>query len=77
MLKYKINVMDALEKKGFNTYIAKKTKIISQDTLRKIKKRDTNISMESLNRICMILDMQPEELIEYIEDEAEKRKYKI
>lgn len=37
MLKYKINIADALERKGFNTYKAKTTKILSQDTLKKSK----------------------------------------
>ncbi len=68
MLKYKINVADALERKGFNTYKAKTSKILSQDTLKKIKR-------ESINRICMILDMQPKDLIEYVESEEEKKKY--
>lgn len=77
MLRYKINVADALERQGFNTYKAKTTKILSQDTLRKIKNEDTNISLESVNRICMILDMQPKDLIEYVESEAEKNKFKI
>lgn len=77
MLKYKINVADALDRKGFNTYKAKTTKILSQDTLRKIKNEDTNISLESLNRICILLDMQPKDLIEYVEDKEEKEKYKI
>lgn len=75
MLKYKINIADALERKGFNTYKAKTTKILSQDTLKKIKNEDTNISLESINRICIILDMQPKDLIEYVEDENEKKKY--
>jgi putative transcriptional regulator len=77
MLRYKINVADALERRGFNTYKAKTTKILSQDTLKKIKNEDTNISLESVNRICMILDMQPKDLIEYVESEAEKNKFKI
>ena len=76
MLKYKINIADALERKGFNTYKAKKTKILSQDTLKKIKEENTNISLESLNRICILLDMQPKDLIEYVEDKEEKNKYK-
>lgn len=75
MLKYKINIADALERKGFNTYTAKTTKILSQDTLKKIKNEDTNISLESLNRICIILDMQPKDLIEYIENKEEKKRY--
>lgn len=75
MLKFKINIADALERKGFNTYKAKTTKILSQDTLKKIKNEDTNISLESLNRICILLDLQPKDLIEYVEDEEEKKRY--
>ena len=75
MLKYKIDIANALERKGFNTYRAKTTKILSQDTLKKIKKEDTNISLESINRICMLLYMQPKDLIEYVEDAEEKKKY--
>lgn len=77
MLRYKIDIANALERKGFNTYTAKTTKLLSQDTLKKIKNEDTNISLESINRICIILDMQPKDLIEYIEDEEEKRKFKF
>lgn len=77
MLRYKINIADALERKGFNTYKAKTTKLLSQDTLKKIKNEDTNISLESINRICLLLDMQPKDLIEYIETEEEKEKFKI
>lgn len=77
MLRYKINIADALERKGFNTYKAKTTKVLSQDTLKKIKNEDTNISLESINRICLLLDMQPKDLIEYIETEEEKEKFKI
>lgn len=77
MLKYKINVADALARKGFNTYKAKTSKILSQDTLKKIKAEDVNISLESVNRICMILDMQPKDIIEYVEDEEEKKKYNL
>lgn len=77
MLRYKIDIADALKRKGFNTYKAKTTKILSQDTLKKIKNENTNISLESLNRICIILDMQPKDLIEYVEDKEEKKKYKF
>lgn len=77
MLRYKINIADALERKGFNTYKAKTTKVLSQDTLKKIKNEDTNISLESINRICLLLDMQPKDLIEYVETEEEKEKFKI
>ena len=79
MLRYKIDIADALDRKGFNLYKAKTTKLLSQDTLKKIQREDTNISLESLNRICLILDMQPKDLIEFKateEEEETKKKYK-
>lgn len=67
MLKYKFNVGDALERAGFNTYKAKTSGLLSQDTLKKIKNEDTNISAKSLNNLCMILDMQPKDIFMYEE----------
>ena len=40
MLKYRFNVGDALERAGFNTYKAKTSGLLSQDTLKKIKNKD-------------------------------------
>ena len=39
MLKYKINIADALERKGFNTYKAKTTKTFKPGNTKKNKKR--------------------------------------
>ena len=72
MLKYKFNVGDALDRVGFNTYKAKTSGILSQDTLKKIKKEDTNISLKAINSLCMILDMQPKDLLIYEETDTEK-----
>nr|WP_143115887.1 helix-turn-helix transcriptional regulator [Marvinbryantia formatexigens] len=65
MIKYKFDVGKALETAGMTAYKAQKTGVLSQDTWRKIKHGNANISMESLNRICAILHMQPEHLIYY------------
>ena len=67
MLKYKFNVGDALERAGFNMYKAKTTGLLSQETLKKIKNEDTNISAKSLNSLCLILDMQPKDKFIYEE----------
>ena len=72
MLKYKFNVGDALDRAGFNSYKAKTSGILSQDTLKKIKKEDTNISLKAINSLCMILDMQPKDLLIYEETDTEK-----
>jgi len=76
VLKYKIDIGDALERIGFNAYKAKTTKLLSQDTLKKVKSDDTNISLKSLNSICMLLDMQPKDLLMYVETEEEKENLK-
>lgn len=67
MIKFRFNVGDALDRAGFNTYTAKKTGILSQDTLKKIKNEDTSISLEAINKLCIILDMQPKDILEYEE----------
>lgn len=74
MIKYKFEVWQALETAGMTAYKAQKTGVLSQDTWRKIKQGNANISMESLNRICAILHMQPEHLIYYDRDEDEENK---
>lgn len=74
ILKYKFNVGDALERVGVNLYKAKTTNVLSQNTLKKIKNEDTTISLESLNRVCVILDMQPKDIIMYVEDAEERKK---
>lgn len=73
MLKYKFNVGEALERAGLNMYKAKTTNVLSQNTLRKIKNEDTSISLDSLNKVCTILDMQPKDIIIYVENEEEKK----
>lgn len=71
MLKYKFDVGDALERAGFNSYKAKTSGLLSQDTLKKIKNEDTNINMKSVNNLCLILDMQPKDLFIYEESPAD------
>lgn len=73
MIKFKFDISSALKTAGMTAYKAKKTGILSQDTWRKIKNNDTNISMESLNRICAILHMQPEHILYYEGDSEEEK----
>ena len=72
MLKYKFNVGEALERAGLNMYKAKTTKVLSQNTLKKIKNEDTNINAKSINNLCAILDMQPKDIFIYEETEEDR-----
>ena len=71
MIVFKCDVAAALESAGVTSYTAVKNGLLSVDTWRKIKKNDANISMKSLNKICIILNMKPEHLITYKLDEKE------
>ena len=74
MIKYKINVYDALERAGHTTYTLQRKSGLSADVIQKIKNNDSNISIKSLDKICALLDMQPKDIIFYIEEPAEKEK---
>ena len=74
MLEYKINVIQELEKVGINTTIARKTGIFAQETMTKFKNKDTSISLDNLNRLCCLLEMQPRDIIKYVETEQDREK---
>lgn len=73
MIKYKINIADALERVGFNTYKAKTSGLLSQDTLKKLKNEDTTVSLKSLNNLCVILNMELKDIVSFTMSEEEKR----
>ena len=74
MIEYKIDVIDELKKIGINTTTAKKSGIFAQDTMRKFKNKDTSISLDNLNRLCCVLEMQPRDIIKYVETDIDREK---
>ncbi len=74
LLQYKINIIKELNRIGINTTTAKKSGIFAQDTMRKFKDGDTNISLEVLNRLCCILEMQPRDIIKFVETDEDREK---
>ena len=74
MLEYKIDVINELRKAGINTTKAKKTGIFGQATMKKFKENDTSISLDNLNRLCCILEMQPRDIIKYVETDEDREK---
>ncbi|MFG6394317.1 MAG: helix-turn-helix transcriptional regulator [Lachnospiraceae bacterium] len=74
MLQYKIDVISELAKVGINTTTAKKSGIFGQDTMRKFRNGDTKISLEVLNRLCCVLEMQPRDIIKFVETEEDREK---
>ena len=73
MLIYKIDVVAELKKVGINTTVARKSGIFAQATMKKFKDRDTSISLDNLNRLCCVLEMQPKDIIKYVETENDRK----
>ena len=74
MLEYKIDVIKKLKEVGINTTKAKETGIFGQATMKKFRNKDTSISLDNLNRLCCVLEMQPRDIIKYVETEEDKVK---
>ena len=67
MIQYKFDVFKKLNSIGINTTTARKTGIFSQSTMKRLKDGDTSVSMDVINRICCLLEIQPRDLIRYVE----------
>ncbi len=72
MIIYKFDVASELRKVGVTAASAKKTRIFSQETMSKFKRGDTNISVDTLNRLCCILELQPRDILKYIETDSDR-----
>lgn len=74
MLQYKIDVIKELSAVGINTTKAKESGIFGQATMKKFRDGDTSISLDNLNRLCCVLEMQPRDIIKYVETEEDRKK---
>lgn len=74
MIRYKINVFDELKKKGYNQARIQREKLLPAQTAQNIK-AGKSITLETLNKICIMLKMQPGDIIEVIPTDEEKIKY--
>ena len=75
VLEYKINVFQELKSLGITTTTAKRTGLFSQSLMKKFKNSDTSITLDNLNRLCAVLEMQPRDIIKYVETEEDREKY--
>ena len=69
MIVYKIDVLHELKQKGYSTYSLRKNKIMGEAQIQKIRQGEL-ASKETLNTICRLLQIQPGDLLEYIDDDT-------
>ena len=67
MLTYKIDVLEALKESGYNSTRILKENLISQSAMQKIRKNEM-VGIKTLEKLCELLDMQPGNIIKYVEN---------
>ena len=70
MIRYKVDLLDLLKKKGYSTYRIRNEGIFSQSQLQNI--RDGKLlTQRCLNKICELLNLQPGDVLEYVPDKED------
>ncbi len=68
MIIFKIDILKALKENGYNTTYLRKNKILSESTIQKIRNKDTSLTLKNLDVICSMLEMQPGDVVEYVDE---------
>ena len=66
MLVYKIDVLGTLKESGYNSTRILKENLISQSAVQKIRKNEMG-GIKTIEKLCELLDMQPGNIIKYVE----------
>ena len=69
MLQYKLDVMQKLSEKGLTSYTLRKQQILGESTMTKLRRKQA-ISWENIDTICGLLQCQPGDLLEWIDDDG-------
>ena len=67
MIRYSIDVIEALKNAGYSTYRIRKEKIFTESQLQNIR-CDKLLTQDALNKLCSFLNCQPGDILEYIPD---------
>lgn len=68
MLKYKFDVLDTLKESGYTTTKLRKEKLLGENAIQSLRHGEM-VGIIALDKICTLLDMQPGNIIKYVENE--------
>lgn len=74
MIRYKIDVFKELSRNGFNQTRIQRENLLPRQTITNIK-AGKSITLETLNKICLMCRLQPGDIIEVVPTDEEKSKY--
>lgn len=67
VLVYKIDVLETLKEAGYSTTRLRKDKLLNESAIQYIREGKP-VGAKALDNICMLLDMQPGNIIKYVEN---------
>lgn len=62
---YKVNVLQALKEKGYNTNRLRKEKLIAEASIQSLRENKP-ISWANIEKLCALLECKPGDLLDYI-----------
>ena len=68
-IRYKVDIMAELKKKGYSSTKIREEKLIGQSYLQQIRHGEL-VSWKTLDTICSLLECQPGDLIEFVKEDG-------
>ena len=68
-IKYKADILKLLKDAGYSTYKLRKDKIMGEATMQQIREGKP-VSWNNIELICKLLNCQPGDLLEYVNEEV-------
>ena len=68
-IRYKIDVMAELKKKGYSSTKIREDKLIGQSYLQQVRHQEL-VSWKTIDTICALLDCQVGDIVEYVKDDV-------
>lgn len=68
MFYWSVDVLNELKYRGYSQSFILRNKLLPTSTLDKLRAGDTSLTLESLNKICNLLDCSPWDLLEWEKD---------
>lgn len=70
-IRYKGDIMAELRKKGYSSTTLRKERIFGEKTMQDFR-TNAEIPYKTINKLCKLLDCQPGDIMEYVEEPAEE-----
>lgn len=69
MFVYKFDILEKLKESGYNTTKLRREKLLGENAIQNLRTGQM-VGMKALEKICTLLDMQPGDIIKYVDDKA-------